>query len=79
MIVVRCLSEQTAAESHRVNYRLERLGRYLLGHQADLCPRQSKVVDDVVTVDEDLPARRVDDAADDTDERRLARTIGAEQ
>lgn len=78
MIVVRRLSEQTATESHGVDYRLERLGRYLLGHEADHCPRQSEIVDDVVTVDEDLPARRVDDAADDTDERRLARTIGAE-
>jgi hypothetical protein len=64
---------------HRGPHRLERVGRQLLRHQADLGARGAEVGHDVVAVRDDLPGGGVDDAADDADERGLAGAVGPEQ
>src|ERR1051325_12182649 len=51
----------------------------LLRHQPDQLARRAVVGDDVVPRHGDAPRRRRDDAADDVDERGLARAVRAEQ
>ena len=59
--------------------RLERVGRQLLRHQADLAARGAVVAHDVVAVGEHRAGAGVDDAADDADQRGLAGAVGPEQ
>ena len=73
------LAEQSAAERHRRPYGLERVGGELLRHEADHRAGGAVVGDDVVPVDRDASLRRLDDPADDADERRLAGAVRAEQ
>jgi hypothetical protein len=73
------LAEQAAAELHRVPHRLEGIGVQLLRHQADGRARAAPVALDVVAIGEHRALTRVDDAADDADQRGLAGAIGAEQ
>ena len=59
--------------------RLERVGVQFLRHQADQRARGAIVGDDVVAVDRDGARGRIDDAADDADQRGLAGAVRAEQ
>ncbi len=77
--LVRRLAEQAAAEADRGPHRLEGVGREFLRHQTDLRARRAVVADDVAAVGADVAGRRLDDAADDADERRLAGAVWAEQ
>src|SRR4051812_11010209 len=76
---VGALAEQPAAEADGRPDRLEGVGRELLRHEADLRPRGPVVRHDVVPVGQNGAARRVDDAADDADQRRLPGAVRAEQ
>src|SRR5204862_1834317 len=58
---------------------LERVRRELLRHEGDHGARPPVLAHDVVPVDEYLPGSRVDDAADDADEGRLAGAVRAEE
>ena len=73
------LAEQAAAEGHGRPHRFEGVGRQFLRHEADHRARGAVVGDDVVAVDEDAAGGRIDDAADDADQRRLAGAVRAEQ
>src|SRR6185436_1416521 len=79
MYRIRRATEQSAAETHGVPYCFERIGMQFLGHQADLRARCPVVAHDVVTVCEHGSAGWRDQAADNTDQRGLARAIRAEQ
>src|SRR3546814_1856306 len=76
---VRALAEQATAEADGSPDGLEGVGRQLLRDEADLGPRRAIVPCDVVPVDQDLALGRIDDAADDADQGRLAGAVGAEQ
>ena len=71
--------EQPAREGDGRQHALERVGRQFLGDEADPPARLAIVADRVEPVDGDRPRARHDDAADDRDQRRLARAVGAEQ
>src|SRR6266849_339181 len=58
---------------------LEGIGRQLLRHEADHGARGAVVGDDVVTVHPYAAFARIDDPADDADQRRLPRAVGTEQ
>ena len=58
---------------------LERVGRQFLRHQTDHRAGGAIVAHDVVAIDEHGAAGRVDDAADDADQRRLAGAVRPEQ
>ena len=73
------LAEQAAGERDRGPDRFEGAGGQLLRDQADHAARGAKVAADVVAGDGDGAGRRVDDPADDADQRGLAGTVGAEQ
>ena len=73
------LAEQTAAEAHRRPYRLEGIRRELLRHEPDQRARRAVVADDVVTIDRHAAFGRIDDAADDADQRRLACAVWTEK
>ena len=73
------LAEQAAAERHRRPHRRKHIGRKLLRHEPDQRAGDAVIGDDVVPVHQDAAARRIDDAADDADQRRLAGAVGAEQ
>ena len=73
------LAEKAAAERHRRPHRLEGVGRQLLRHQADHGAHGTIVGDDVEAGDPDAPLAELDDAADDADQGRLARTVRSEQ
>src|SRR5207249_10823380 len=62
-----------------ISHRFERVGRELLGYETDQRPRGAVVGDDVVAVDPNVAGRRIDDPADDANQRRLACAVGAEQ
>src|SRR3546814_3137887 len=53
--------------------------RNLLGHEADLAARRTKVRDDIVAGRVHAAAARIDETAGDADQRGLAGAIGAEQ
>src|SRR6186997_3395326 len=76
---IRRLAEQATAETDRTPDALERVGMQFLRNQADFRSRRAIVADDVMAVGDDGPFARRDDAADDVDQRRLARAIGTEQ
>src|SRR5690606_11365843 len=73
------VAEQPAAEVDARQHALERLGEQFLRNEADHRPRLTVVPDDVVAGNGDRPARRVDEAADDPDQRRLAGPVRPEQ
>jgi len=73
------LAEQAAAEADRVPHRLESIGRELLRHQADQAARGAVVGANVEAIHLHAALRGRDDAADDADQRGLARAIGAQQ
>jgi len=50
-----------------------------LRHQSDDCPRRAVVSHGVVTIGDDGSRSGLDNAADDANQCRLARTIGSEQ
>ncbi len=72
-------AEEAAAEAHRRPHGLEGVGGQLLRHESDLRARGAVVAHDVVTVRDDAPAARRDDAADDVDQRGLAGAVRAEE
>src|SRR5471030_1621614 len=73
------LAEQAAAEVNGGPYAFEGVGSQLLRYQADLGPRGAIVGNDVVSVGQDGAAGRIDDPANDVDERRLACAVRAEE
>ncbi len=72
-------TEQAAAESQRVDDRLECVSRKFLRHQPDDGSRLAELRNVVMPVDENGAVRRVDNAADDVDQRGFASAVGAEQ
>jgi hypothetical protein len=72
-------AEQPAAEADRRPDAFEGIGVQFLRDQADLAARGAIVADDVVAVGEHGARARIDDAADDVDQRRLAGAVRAEQ
>src|SRR3546814_16305448 len=73
------LAEQPAAETHAREHRGEGIDRHFLRHQPDAAARGAIIADRIVPVDGDRARRRRHDAADDAEQRRLARAVGAEQ
>jgi hypothetical protein len=73
------LAPQAAAESGRGPDRLERIRRQLLRHQTDHRPGGAVVPDDVVAVDRHAAFAGIEDAANDADQRRLARAVRSQQ
>ncbi|MGF6552097.1 hypothetical protein QFZ96_007233 [Paraburkholderia youngii] len=73
------LAEQAAAERHGGPDGFERVGGQLLRHEADQRAGRTIVGADVVTVHRHAAFARVDDAADDADQRGLARAVRPEQ
>src|SRR4051812_23529679 len=73
------LAEQAAAEGQRAPYRCEGVTGEVLWNQANHGTRCSVVPQDVVAVDCDAAGGRIDDAADDVDQRGLAGAVWAEQ
>src|SRR6185312_13559176 len=73
------LVEQAAAEAHRAPHRREGVGVQLLRHQPDQRARRAIIVRDVVTIDRDPAPARIDDAADDPDQRGLAGAVRSQQ
>ena len=76
---VRLLAEQQAAETHRRPHRLERVGVKLLRHQPDQRARRAIVLDEMMAADQHRTGGRIDDAADDVDQRGLAGAVRPEQ
>ncbi len=76
---VRPFPEQAAAVGYGCPNRFEHVGGELLGNQANHGTRRPIVLDDIVTAYGDGAAARGDNAANDTDESRLAGAIGPEQ
>ncbi len=72
-------AEQPPAERNGIPNALERVGRKLLRHEPDQRAGRAVVPVDVVPIDRNRTAARVDGSADDADERGLARTVGTEQ
>ena len=66
-------------EPHRKKALLEGVGRQFLRHQTDQRARLPIIGNDVVAVDFHHAGRRIDDAADDADQCRLAGAVRAEQ
>ena len=79
VIRIGALAPQPTAEAHRRPHRLEGVGGQFLGHEADQRSRRPIVADDVVPIDRHAPLGRVDDAADDADQRRLAGAVRPQQ
>ena len=73
------LAEQAAAERHRRPHRLEGVGGQFLRHQPDQRARRAELRDDVMAGRRHRAGARIDDAADDVDQRRLAGAVGPEQ
>jgi hypothetical protein len=73
------LPNRPAAELDRGPHRLERVRGQFLRHQADLFARRAIVAHDVVAVGEHRAGARIDDAANDGDQRRLAGAVRPEQ
>jgi hypothetical protein len=76
---IRLFAVDAAGKVHRVPDRLEHVGRQFLRHQPDLRTRLAEVPDDVVAADQHLAGRRIDETADDRDQRRLAGAVRAEK
>ena len=79
MGIVAGLAEQSAAVADRRPDRLEGVRVQLLRHQADAGPGLAILGLVVSTVHQHLARRWLDDAADNADQRRLARAVGAQQ
>ncbi len=77
--IVRPLAEQAPAEPHGVDHPLEHVGGEFLRHEPDGRARLAIARDDVVPGHDDPAFAGIHQAADDRDERRLARAIGPEQ
>src|ERR1700730_13513940 len=73
------LAEQAAAEAHGRPDRLERVRGQFLRDKTDLGSRGPVVADDVMAVGHDGASARIDDPADDIDQRRLACAIWTKQ
>lgn len=76
---IRLLAVKPAREGNGVPHGLESIGGQFLRHQAYHRPRLAEVAHDVVAADGNLAARRIDDTADDRDERRLAGAVRTEE
>ena len=76
---IRPLAGEAATEGDGRLDRLERVERQLLRHEADQLAGAAVIRDDVVPARADGAGGRVDDAADDRDQRGLAGAVGAEQ
>src|SRR3712207_4926909 len=79
MSMVGLLPESSAAESHGVPHGLKGVGVKLLGDEADLGPGSPVVAYDVMAVCLNGAGGRVDDTADDADQRGFAGAVRAEQ
>src|SRR5690606_18229457 len=73
------LPEKPPAELHRRPDALERVARDLLRYEADLRAGSPILLENVVPVGEHRAGSRVHDAADDPDQRGLARTVRPKQ
>src|SRR6202047_126506 len=73
------LAEETAAEAHGRPDRLERVRGQFLRDKTDLGSRGPVGADDVVPASHDGASGRIDDPADNIDQRRLACAIWTEQ
>jgi hypothetical protein len=73
------LVEQAAAEIHCRPHAFKGVGVQLLRHQADQRTGGAVILDDVVAVDRNRALRRIENAADDPDQRGLACAVRTEQ
>ncbi|MCY1538328.1 hypothetical protein D9M68_738630 [compost metagenome] len=73
------LAEQATAEVDGIPDAFEGVGGDFLGHQPDLAARRAKLGHDVMAAGQHPAPGRIDDAADDADQRRLARAVRSEQ
>jgi hypothetical protein len=73
------LAKEAAAEAHGRPDRLERVRGQFLRDKTDLGSRGPGVADDVMASGHDGASGRIDDPADDIDQRRLACAIGTKQ
>jgi hypothetical protein len=72
-------TEQPTRERERVPDRLEHVGGQLLRHEADLRAGRTEVAHVIVAIRDDGAFRCGHDAADDVDQRGLARAVRTEQ
>src|SRR5580658_483178 len=79
VMVVGTAPEQAPAEAHRLPDAREYVERDLLRHQAHLRARRTIFARYVVAGDQNPPRSLRNDAADDPDQRRLARPIRPQQ
>src|SRR6516165_4338430 len=70
---------QSAAKTDCVPDRGKNVERYLLRHQPNQAPRGAVVPDNVMSVHQHLARTEANCAADNTNKRRLAGAVGAEQ
>src|SRR3984893_3382531 len=73
------LAEQAAAETHGRPDRLERVRRQFLRDKTDLGSRGPVVADDVMAAGHDGASGRIDDPADEFDQRVLSCAIWTKQ
>ena len=73
------LPNSKPAETHRRPHRLERVGVQFLRHQPDQRTRRAIVLDEMMASDQHRTGGRIDDAADDVDQRGLAGAVRPEQ
>ena len=71
--------EKPPAERDGIPDVFKRVGGKLLRHEPNHRPGRAVILINVVAIDRDRAAARVHGAADDADERGLARAVGAEQ
>src|SRR5690606_34979491 len=76
---IRLLAEKSAAVAHRIPHGLEGLDMQFLRHKPDQGACGAIVADDVMALHADGAAGRIDEAADDGNERRLARAVRSEE
>ena len=77
--IVARLAEEATAQIHGIDHPLEHVGGEFLRHQADDRTCMPVALDDIMPIDGHRSAARRNEPADDGDQRRLARAIGAKQ
>jgi hypothetical protein len=73
------LSLRSQSERSRRPNGLEGVGGEFLRHEADQRARRAILFREMMSVDQDRAGRRIDDAADDVDQRGLAGAIWPQQ
>src|SRR3546814_589294 len=79
MAGIRRLAEQSPTEDDGGPDGLERIGRQLLRDETDLGPGCAVFLDNVMAVGQDDALARIDDPANDADQRRLPGAVGPQQ